>query len=418
MPDRQVLMIAYHFPPLSTSGVQRSVKFVKYLVKKGWQVSVLTVQDDRYFARDSDLFKDIPSQVSIYRTRCISPDPLINLLQRLRLGFTGNLILKCMIPDPHIGWLFSTVGRARRIMTEKRIDLLYTTSAPYTSHLIGYMLKRRLRHIRWVADFRDPWTQNVLLYHFLGKTRQKLDRVLEKRILNACDHVIAVTRSCRLNLIRAFALPRGKVTMITNGYDEDDFPQGSFRVHNNRFTLVFSGSAYDEYNPENFITAITGHILESSPEMNVVFVGGSSAWAEDYLKRHGLYEKYSRYFTFKGYVGHEESVRLVQNADVLLLTIPNNIPYNMTGKIFEYMRSNVPILAVVPIEGDAAEVIRKTRTGCVVDPDRIEDIAAAVDVYYTRWKAGTLHIEPDCQQIAKFERPALTDQLINVFNRL
>jgi len=417
---KKVLLIAYYFPPLGGDGVQRSVKFVKYLIQKGWSVSVLTVKEDKTFFSDDQFFKEVPPEVTIYRSKCVSPEPLFKMFAKIKLGFLKFYMSRFFIPDLQIGWLFPSFRLAKKVIEKEQIDIVYTTSSPYTAHFIGFLLKTQLKDkMQWVTDFRDPWSQNVIIYkNFLGNTRKKIDAIFERWVLDKSDHIIMVTKSCRTNLIKKFNLEPAKVSVITNGYDEDDFSTDFVRTKRERLRIVYSGSAYGDYTPENFLRAATTHVLPSNPEINVIFVGGSSAWVKDYLIRNNLYDRFSGFFSFMGYVPHEEAVRLVLDADLLVLPIPNSIPYNMTGKIFEYMRSGVPILAVVPVQGDAAEVIRSTGTGFVVDPDDLAEIGKAINNLYVRWKEKSLKIEPDVDEIKKYRRSVLTDQLIEVFNKL
>lgn len=413
---KHVLMIAYYFPPLGGAGVQRTIKFIKYLVRKKWKVTVLTVNEDKYFIRDSFLFGDIDDNVTVARAPCISTERIFDLLNKMGLGLLSNLMLKAMIPDKQIGWSVPAILKAKEILTTQDVDLIYTTSSPYTSHFIGYYLKTRFKKYPWIADFRDPWTQNVILYNYLGNTRKAIDEIFERKILNKCDHVITVTESCSNNLIDKFNLDPGKVSTITNGYDEEDFDSSpKVRKRHNRLKIVYSGSAYHAYNPGNVIDAVARVLDTGRHNIQMTFLGESSQWAEKYIKDKYKHSVQAQCFDYRGYVKHDESIETVMDADLLVLVIPNSIPYNMTGKIFEYLRSGNPILAAVPVRGDAAKVIKGTKTGFVVDPDDKAGIENRIQNAYDLWLDDRFKLTPEIKAIESFRRNRLTDKLITIF---
>jgi len=419
---KHVLVIAYLFPPLGGGGVQRTTKFVKYLARNGWKVTVLSVKPSRFYVVDEQLFHDIPQNVKVIRTAFYSVNFLLAIFRKLKLRFLATFLTKFLIPDPEIGWLLPAARAAKALCQSERFDVLYTTSSPYTAHLVGLTLQKKFPHLKWIADFRDPWTQNKLAYETLGKIRQRLDTMLEKKILRTAHQIISVTKMCSDNLISEFNLAPAKVNTIYNGFDEEDFEKILSKRSiqpkaTNIFEIVYCGSAYGDYSPARFIDTMLKQVIQFTPELRMTFVGNSCRFVKSFLKKSGYSDHFSNFFQLRGYVSHSESIEAMMQANLLLLVIPNRIPYNMTGKIFEYMRIGAPILAAVPVNGEAARIIRNVRAGFVVDPENTDEIAEIVLQAYSKWKVGALTVEPDQTKIAHFRRDMLTLQLTKVFNK-
>ena len=184
------------------------------------------------------------------------------------------------------------------------------------------------------------------------------------------------------------------------------------------FRIVSTGSAYGDYNPGNFLHAFMINVLNEQTNILIRFVGDCSEWAYNFLCRHYNSKSWEKYFAFEGYVNHNRSINFIQNAELLLLYLPCSTAYILPGKLFEYIRTGVPILALVPLHGDAAQIIRTTRTGFVVDPDDIENIGKTVNQLYHQWQNGGLKLCPNMDEINKYSRDVLTDQLIDVFKEV
>lgn len=413
---KSVLFIAYIFPPLGGGGVLRSVKFVKYLRRKGWKVHVLTVRVDDGFVHDERLIEDIPDGVMIHRSSMVPLEKVLSWCEKVRLGFVSSLLSRVVFPDLQVGWLPSAFLRAGNIIEDEKIDVVYTTSSPFTSHFVGMFLKRRYPAVRWVSDYRDPWSQNAIMYRFLGPSRKRIDAVFEKVLLDRSDEIIVSTESNRKNLIERFRLPEGKVSTVTNGYDEDDFSAIPPHTQGDEFTITYIGSAYSTYNPANFIQAALP-LLKSKLRIKLRFVGECAGWVHDYLRDKSLHGPYFRFFELVDHVHYRDALSAMIRSDLLLLVLPSDAASIIPGKIFEYIRSGVPVFAAIPAGGDAAEIITKTRTGMVVDPDEIDEMTSALRDCYTRWKEGTLDIVPDHARIRRYDRDLLTDRLTGIFNR-
>jgi len=413
---KKVLIVAFFFPPLGSVGTQRSLKFVKYLSKKGWKVFVVSAKPARQFDHDEELFKDVPCSVRIHRAYQLSINSFLDMLRRYKMGTISTLLSKLILPDLQVGWFFPAYLMAKKIIEEENIKIIYTTSSPVTAHFIGLLLKKRNPSLKWVADFRDPWSLNAIMYGFLGTARKRIDRILERRVLNAADEVIITTESNRIDLLKSFNIPEHKVTTITNGYDEDDFQVSHRKPCNGFFKITYAGSAYGNYNPKKFIQAVIP-LLKSNPRIKLYFIGECSLWVHDYLVRNSLFDKFIRFFNLIAYVPYSKALQFLINSDLLLLFLPNEAAAVLPGKIFELIRCEVPILAIVPPEGEAAKIIRDTHSGVVINPDDINEISKTLMEYYKKWKKGKLeHIQKQGES-EKYRRDILTDKLIRILNR-
>lgn len=436
---RHVLVIAYYFPPVAGGGVQRTAKLVKYLPACGWQPWVLTVREAYDYYSDPAMLADIPPGVAVQRTRAIEPMKWV----RRRLKSTADarsqlasgrvisqggvvkrrwlLNLKELIfaPDGEIGWLPFAVSAGRALLSRAPIDLIYSTSCPYTAHLIALALKRSSGK-PWVADFRDPWSEHLGASKILWRPR--LDRYLERRVLASADHVVTATSSMARDFARL--CPSGRYTTVTNGYDEDDFqapPDDSLRSP--KLTLTHTGILFRERSPRNFLLALRDHLAEhpaDRAQILVRFVGQMDNPGEvaNYrlLAELGLPDVVE----VVPYVSHAGSIAHDLAADALLLFVNRTPGSNvvLTGKIFEYLRAGRPILAIVPPEGEAAALIRETRAGIVADPDSRAEIRAALQRVIEEHRRGALAGLRGAADISRFERGAQARRMARLFDEL
>lgn len=260
---KRLLIITYYWPPTGGSGVQRWVKFSKYLPQYGWQPVIYTPENPERLAYDESLLGDVPECAEIIRTRIVEPygiyrrlvgkkggqtevNPVSggrkSLMQRLSLWVRGNFF----IPDPRVSWVRPSVRFLKRYLREHPVDAVVTTGPPQSMHLIGLGLKKALG-VRWLADFRDPWTEIFYYKHLgLGKFADSRHHRLERQVLDSADTVIAVTPYVRDDFRRRTATP---VALITNGFDEDDFAGRTPARHEDRFTIVHTGLFAADGNP-------------------------------------------------------------------------------------------------------------------------------------------------------------------------
>lgn len=435
----KVLMVAYTFPPIGGSGVQRMVKFAKYLPEFGWQPVILTVNNPASAEMDPSLFNDLPDDLSVHR----APDfNLVDLLRRMvrKLRSSSNRRTararadapapSCsvgrvrqawrdfsetwlMIPDRSCYWLLPALWVGVR--SAKECDVILSTSAPFTNHLVAYFLQK-FSGKPWVADFRDPWTQYGI-YQRPSKLRSKVDVFFEGLFLKNPDRVTVTCAATADGFRRLYPyLPREKFVEITNGFDAADFDQRMDSCPDcspfESFTIVYVGRFVDEehsYVPSFFQALKELHCdhPELDSEIQVIFVGRFGEQGYELLKRWEL----EKIVQTVGYIPHAESIKLLFKSHALLLTL-NDAPGTellYPGKLFEYFAAGRTILALVP-EGATADLVRDMGAGLVVPPDDVEAIKRAVFGLYNQHKQGNMlfRIYDDLQ---RFERRTLTRRL-------
>lgn len=415
---KRLLIITYYWPPTGGSGVQRWVKFSKYLPQYGWQPVIYTPENPERLAYDESLLGDVPECAEIIRTRIVEPygiyrrlvgkkggqtevNPVSggrkSLMQRLSLWVRGNFF----IPDPRVSWVRPSVRFLKRYLREHPVDAVVTTGPPQSMHLIGLGLKKALG-VRWLADFRDPWTEIFYYKHLgLGKFADSRHHRLERQVLDSADTVIAVTPYVRDDFRRRTATP---VALITNGFDEDDFAGRTPARHEDRFTIVHTGLFAADGNPLNLWDALAGKCAEDpafAARLQIRLAGKTDAEIVEAIRSRGLGDK----LVDLGYLPHDEVVAEQLGADVLILPLRREPEYAkvLPGKIFEYLASGRPVLGIGQEDGAAAEVLRDSGAGEMFGWDRrdglIEFICAA------RRRKG---------DIEKYSRRVLTGKLLDL----
>ncbi len=416
---KRVLMIAYQFPPVGGSGVQRTLKFTKFLSGYGWLPEVVTRDDGRMAQRDETLLPEVPREVRVIRT------PAHDLTSWPgKLALVGKFIAwKLLVPDGEIPWMRGAVQAARKRMVAGGIDVVYTTSYPYTDHLIGLALKKNFPGVPWVADFRDEWTNNpYLLDHPHPAWRMKRERQMERRVLEQADVLITNSPGMKDNFVRSYPQLhlQERMHVIPNGFDPDDFTLiQKTKPANQRFTITYTGALYGRRKPDLFIKAVgrlvTGKRIPEE-QMLLRFIGSYKPEALQTLAReNGM----ASCLHLVGYLPHGECLQAMAASDALLLLEgggPGSEAF-FTGKVFEYIHTGKPILAVVPSQGAAAGVVRDTCTGLVCDTDDIEGIMEGIVAFHAAWAEGRVPCEPRHDQIAVYDRRVLTKRLAELFDK-
>jgi glycosyltransferase involved in cell wall biosynthesis len=396
-----LLLVSYYFPPLAGPGVFRPLRLSKYLPRHGWDVTVLTVGARVRALKDASLLDEVGPGVSVERTFSLEPRNLFLALNRLGLsGLVERAEPWFMIPDDQRGWVPFAARCGTRILRDRRHDAMLTTAGPYSTHLVGLALRRRFE-VPWVADFRDEWTTNPYLHdRYPTGWHRRLNRKLERRVLAAADRVTCVSRPW-LEAIHGVAddLPSEKFRVMPNGFDGAHFPSAP-TPRGERFRIVYTGTFYGHRSPGPFLEGLRRSVTAGSiprEDLEVVFMGhGTSAMREDPDLRGVLRA-----------VGHRpyfEALELMQGAELLLLVVPpEGGAGNHTGKLFPYLATGRPILALAPADNVAAELVRSTRSGVVVAPDDPGAIAHALEQRHAAWQRGDLPFERDTEQIARYE---------------
>ena len=401
-PRRRVLIVSFYFPPAGGGGVQRVLKLCKHLPEMGWDVDVLAPDDPRWVAVDPGLAAEIPPGTIVHRAPYRGPSQERAPEERLRRArgagrlATRAAILgrKLLVPDPSVPWVPSAARAGRRIVRERAIDVVLTTSPPMSAHLVGSAIARRAG-VPWVADFRDSWLANPHRRYerrSVRAKRQLLERIA-RRALRRASGISAVTEVIAEEA-RELAPAGTPIRVISNGCDFDDFA-GLRHEPGERLRLLHAGYFFGARTPRPFLQALA-RLLERRPELRGTvearFIGGfreaDRAWAEGL----GLGEA----LVVDGFVPHEGALRAMKEADALLLLIPNAGGLGTTvlsGKLFEYLAAERPVLALVPPEGAAAAILRETELAWIADPDDLEAIEETLEQVYDAWRDGSLGAE-------------------------
>lgn len=384
-----MLIVTYYWPPGSNPGVLRMLKTCKYLPEFGWQPVILTVKDGSYPSVDETLEGKVDSSVKVFKTQSWEPFRLFNfltgkkgntgtvgmanikdskgLISRLSLWVRANIF----IPDARLGWVPFAYKRAKKLIEEEGIDVVFTTGPPQSTHLVGLKLKKKLG-IPWVMDLRDPWT-GIYYNKFLPRTRlaRNKDKDLEVEAVSAADYITTVSKGLK----NEFWSVNKNIELIYNGFDEDDFdfePVGKLK---NKFRVCFFGNLLPNQDIDGLWKGIKT-ALEAKKELAVnfelIFVG--NVHEEILVKLQKLMPGTT--IEKRPYMPHSEAVKMMSSVDVLLFIIPDaeDNELILTGKLFEYLASGSEILAVGPVNGNAAEVLDKTGRGRMLAYDDFEGL--------------------------------------------
>jgi glycosyltransferase involved in cell wall biosynthesis len=410
---KKALLIAYHFPPLGGGGVFRTLKFTKYLPEFGYQPYVLTVKNPMYREKDPTLVKEIPAEAKIHRTFSFEH-------RILRVPRLLNINLKWFyLPDQNIGWLPFGASAGAKLVKKENIDVIFATSPIWTSLLIGLLVKKKTKK-PLVVDFRDPWTDNPFI-NYPTKLHQRLERKMEKTVLSQADYVTVATDLIKSNLIRKYPFIESKIETITNGFDPDDFKNLKIGKKTGKFTITYVGSIYGLLTAKPFLTALKALVEEKKgfkEKAEAVFVGNCGKETSRLVRELGLDEN----VRFVGYVPHRKGLEFMVNSQALLLLITlegSKGERILTGKLFEYLASRKPIIALVPENGLAANVIKSLKAGTVVSPRDAQRVKTAIENYFDQGVAGTLSAATDdASDIRLYNRRFLTGKLAHIFDRL
>ncbi|MFQ6616492.1 MAG: glycosyltransferase family 4 protein [Fidelibacterota bacterium] len=419
---KTVLVITYYWPPSGGPGVQRILKFCKYLPACGWRPVVLTVQGGEYPALDPTLEQQVDSAISVYRTRTIEVYRLFRFLSRketiptfqLSKDRTGGIFsafgrwvrLNLVIPDARVGWYFSAVKSGRQIMSREKIDVLFSTGPPHSVHMIGKTLARS--GLPWVADFRDPWTDR---FYYQENSRARLvsrfDGRLECRVLNQSNAVTTVSPGFR-HLLAEKTGERKNVSVIFNGYDEADFADDSIPRPQDETVITHMGTLSKSQVPDALFQAVNKirNSKGSGYPVRLNLMGPVHPDILEGLDRYDIAGITSRV----PYLPHREVLRIAQASSFLFLVIPRTSANKgiIPGKLFEYIRCKVPVLLFGPKDCDGAAIVRDTHSGFTLD---YEDTQGVEEILSTKPE-----VRPEGYEV--YSRENQTRRLCRVFDRL
>lgn len=416
---RNVLVIAYYFPPMGLSGVQRTLKFVKYLPQFGWQPTVLTVTPTGYYAQDYTLLEEInPLHIDILRIGSLDPNRLFRKKgvvkmpsERWRkiLTFLSDSFF---IPDNKIGWKREALKGTEKLFKEKKFDLIFATAPPFTDFLIGAELSKRF-HVPLVIDYRDAWHEYPFKYYPTPLHKWR-NHVLEKRALHAASRIITTNRRVKELILQRFKfLNYHDITILPQGFDPKDFCGPAPQVATPKFRITHAGVFYGDRTPKYFLQALQ-RVVAEHPEMKghveACFIGHLHDEHLAMIKEMHLEE----FVVTTGYLDHHRCVAYLRESSVLWLMLNNDS--QSPGKLYEYFGARKPILACV-YDGFLKQAIEEAEAGIIVKPDDVDGIAKALGEYYRQFKQQKLP-RPNEDVIKKYDRVDLTEELSKIFGFL
>ncbi|WP_166966305.1 glycosyltransferase family 4 protein [Yeosuana marina] len=422
---KKALIITYYWPPAGGPGVQRWLKFVKYLPEFNIDPVVFIPENPNYPIIDETLLNEVPLDVTIIKRPILEPYKLASLfskkksktiskgiitdvkkqslLEKIMLFIRGNFF----IPDARVGWVKPSVNFLLDYIKNEQIETIITTGPPHSLHLIGKQLKEQLG-VKWIADFRDPWTQ--IGYHKqlkLTKSSELKHKTLEREVLNSSDQIIVTSFTTKKEFQ---LLTKQPIEVITNGYDVESLNSVTL---DSKFSIAHIGSLLSKRNPRvlwRVLSDLVNEYNDFSNDFQLNFIGLLSKDVLKSIQIHNL----SKYCNEIGYVSHKEALMFQKKSQVLLLIEINSEETNciIPGKLFEYMVSNRPIIALGPKASDVETIIKETNTGNYFYYDDYQSLKTVILKHYKDFQAKNLQSHPIGLQ--KYSRKSLTKQLADL----
>ena len=425
MTKKKALIITYYWPPAGGPGVQRWLKFVKYLPEFNIEPVVFIPKNPNYPIIDESLALEVSEDVTIINhpinepykwagffsnkssktisKGIISEEQEQSFIEKVMLYVRGNFF----IPDARVGWVKPSVSFLLDYIKKEGIETIITTGPPHSVHLIGLQLKQKLK-VKWLADFRDPWT--TIGYHKqlkLTSASKAKHKSFEKQVLNSSNQIIVTSFVTKQEFKNMTNKP---IEVITNGYDDDaavDF------IMDTKFTLSHIGSLLSKRNPEILWRVLNELISENddfSKDFQLNFIGSISKKVLESIKNFNL----SNYINEVGYLSHKEAIINQKKSQLLLLIEIDSEDTKciIPGKLFEYMVSNRPIVAIGPKDSDVEKIIKETNTGHYFNYSDYESLKRIILEHYKAFQNKTLQSHPIGLQ--KYHRKALTKSLANL----
>jgi galactitol-specific phosphotransferase system IIB component len=427
--NKKILIITYYWPPAGGPGVQRWLKFVKYLPDFGIQPIVYVPDNPTYPIIDQNLVKEVSDQAIVLKHKIFEPYQLASVfsknktkkissgiipnqkkqsfMDKLFLLIRGNLF----IPDARFLWIKPSVSYLEKYIVENNIDTIITSGPPHSLHLIGLQLKQKL-DVKWFADFRDPWT--TIGYHKslrLSNYATQRHKMLERKVLNSADTIIVTSKTTKTEFE---VITQKLIVVITNGYDVEEI---EIQPLDTKFSLAHIGSFLSERNPLilwESLVELSNDVPDFKSHLEIKLIGAVSQEVLETITKYGL----NPYLNNLGYVSHEEAIANQRKSQVLLLIEIDSEDTRsiIPGKLFEYMVSNRPIVAIGPMNSDFAEIITNTNTGVFFNYREKTRLKSVILDFYNQFLEGEL--KSNGVGLQKYSRKNLTGKLVEVINKL
>lgn len=443
--SKKVLIVTYYWPPAGGPGVQRWLKFAKYLPEFGWEPIIYTPENPSYPLVDETLIKEVPQDLKIVKTNIWEPYQIAEKFSKSNKKFKGgqfdvgknqSFVSKLsifirgnfFIPDARKFWVKPSIKFLKKYLTENHIDTIVTTGPPHSLHLIGLGLKKELPNLKWIADFRDPWTEISYYKHLkLTSSSDKKHRQFEKSVFKNADLTLATSytdaENFRKNGANAFC--------VTNGFDksleslnrkivenENISNSAILKIHDSaKFTLSYVGVLEQLRNPENLWKALKDLCekhQDFANDFELKFVGRIDDKILNNIENSILKNNIKNL----GYLAHDESVNEMENSDLLLITnFPNESSKGVIpGKLFEYLATGKQIISFGPKDADVETILNKTKAGKHFDYSESGEISDFILSLYKDWKSGK-SIQ-NSANINEFSRKELTQKLAELLTDL
>ncbi|OGU61679.1 MAG: hypothetical protein A2X64_01535 [Ignavibacteria bacterium GWF2_33_9] len=434
---KNILFIAYYFPPSGGPGVQRVLKHIKYIREFGWNPIVFTAKDAQYPAYDYSLLDEIPEDVKVYKSKIFEPYDIYRFFTGKQKGVSidVNTIKKedqkislkekiaefiratFFIPDARIGWYFSAKKELKKIFNENKIDAVYSSSPPYTCSLIARYIKRKY-NIPWIAGFRDPWTDFISSPKrwFLPKS---IDKNMELSVFNEADFVeCAWVGIIKDALAKYPKLNKSKFIHNPNGFDSADYPEIE-KHQNEKFTLTYTGSMYGRRNPDALFKAIKLLLQNekiSISDFIIRFIGRFGDEIHQMIENSGFKEN----IEVINYLPHAESILYLLKSDSLILIVDESKESKeiVPGKVYEYMGTKIPLLVIAPEKSAISDLIQETGAGLLAHQSQIEAIADNFLDLFSIWKEKSSLDNLNEIAISKYERKESARNLVKILDGL
>lgn len=435
---KRVLIISYYWPPTGGSGVQRWVKFAKYLPQEEWQPVIYTPENPEQLVVDASLEAEVPAEAEIVKTRIIEPYELYrkflrrsghgeaavevnpvnarnkSFFQKAAMWVRGNLFL----PDPRCLWIGPSVRFLKNYLKDHPVDLIVSTGPPQSMHMIGRRLSLETG-LPWIADFRDPWTKIFYFKHLaMMPSTLKWHQRMEKKVLDDASAVVAVSPLVQQDFQ---AMTQTPVELITNGFDECDFPEGrcedAFGGPDKDFVITHTGLFAADGNPTILWKVLADKCRADEnfrKHLKIRLVGKTDSQITDSLEAVGLSDNVINL----GYQPHAVAVEEQRTASLLILPLRKEPEYKavLPGKLFEYLASWRPVLGIGQTDGAMSIILNTTKTGLVLDWNDEASLARFIELCWQRHLKGELTVED--ADLSQFTRKELTRRMAALFDRV
>jgi hypothetical protein len=432
---KKLLLISYHYPPISNMATHRMVRFIKNFGRFGWEPIVLTLSQDVFYPyKDESLNRlEILENITVHRTKTFSLQGIYHRIKKVPKGLPDNLetqklggkelfIRKTLrlakkwliLPDDSIFWLPFAVLEGLKIIKSQNTDLIFTSSPPHSIHLIGYILKQ-ITHKPWVCEFRDVWVGSP--YNIFPSALHKIvNEFLNRLVIYSADRIVVTSRECGKKILKHCPkVSEDRISLVYNSFDEDNLKFSPSKNKSSIFIISYTGKIYGSRSISSFLKAYKNFIVKKnlSPiDTKFRFIGVcDEVQIESEIRHLDL----SEYVSMEGYISHSLIPSILQDSSVLLLVKSPDDFIHIPGKLFEYMVANRPILALSN-PSEVTDIIKENSLGISVDPNSTEEIEKGLEKLYYQWVNGISN--PYDPQVSKFASISQTNTLCKVFESI